>query len=117
MQFDAVPAKWARVLENCMRGDGVVSVALVQQTTGCCLGLSGTPPNPDIVWTTIQNMSQVAQHELVESSLLTTSEHFHLVCSLDGSPDIFAYAVFRRGETSLASALLSLRAGLVPDLE
>lgn len=112
VQPSTVSDRWAKVLDSCMSGDGVLSVALVQQTTGCCLGSSGNTPNPDIVWANIQNMTQVAQHESVESCLLTTSEHYHLVCSLSGTPGVLAYAVFRRQATSLAAALLALKAGL-----
>ncbi|MEY2936142.1 MAG: hypothetical protein RL033_6891, partial [Pseudomonadota bacterium] len=98
------------LLQSCSTIQGFQAVALLEPSTGVCLGHVGRELNPDIAWAMIQNLSVVARHERTESSLLTTERHFHLLCEVNQAPLAVAYAVFDREQTSLASAWLSLRA-------
>ena len=100
------------ILERCMKGNSIKSVAVVDRATGLCLGALGSELNPDVIWSNIQHMTTVAGRDPIQAGVVTTSTDHHLVSAMTGTPDRLIYAVFTRADCSLGAALAELRIAL-----
>jgi DNA-binding response OmpR family regulator len=107
------PAEVQASLLRCARIRGFHAAAQVDPSTGLCLGHTGGELQPDVAWSMIQNLSIVSRQEPTESCLVTTQEHFHIICRAHRGQSL-VYAVFHRAQTSLASAWLELRSIVSP---
>ncbi len=97
------------LLDECMQGAGVVGVALIQRSTGCCSGTRGRKLDPDIAWAHLQSLSIVSREEQVVDTALTTNRHYHLVHTLPGSSDTLVYAVVDSSHTQMTAARRRLK--------
>ncbi len=97
------------LLEECMQGVGVVGVALIGRSTGCCSGTRGQNLDPDIAWAHLQSLSIVSRQEQVVDTALTTNRHYHLVHALPGSPETLVYAVVDSTSTRMTAARRRLK--------
>jgi len=100
------------ILERCMKGNSIKSVAVVDRATGLCLGALGSELNPDVIWSNIQHMTTVAGRDPIQAGVVTTSTDHHLVSAMTGTPERLIYAVFTRADCSLGAALAELRIAL-----
>ena len=109
--FVAAPAASSRVdalLERCLRGDGVIGVAILDPIHGICLGRRGRWLNPDVVWAHIQFMNVIQRLETATDSIVCSDEHYHLVRLFSDPHPLCVYAIVD-AQVSLALARLELK--------
>lgn len=102
----------SELMDRCMLGGGVKGVAVIDRTSGRCLGQRGARLNPDIVWAHIQCLNAVAAQEHVADTVVATDRHYHLVRPLAERKDAFVYVLVKSSEVRLADARLNLARAL-----
>lgn len=81
------------LLSRCDAIEGVQGTALINRTTGTCLGRHGVAMDPDVVWAMLRCVGAAERGVRVEESIVTTDAHFHFATLLSNRPDILVYAL------------------------
>lgn len=101
------------LLEEAMRIDGAVGVALVDWQSGMCLGTHGGGPinlevaaagNTEVVRSKLKVMSNLGLNDKIEDILITLGEQYHLIRIDSKDPNLFFYLVLNRSQGNLAMA-------------
>ncbi len=96
------------ILEECMAGEGMLGAALLQRSSGFCLGRLGATLNPDTVWAQLACLNTAERQGRVEDGVLTIGGNYHLSRRVNSLEDTFIYAVAEGSKTRLAAARLWL---------
>jgi CheY-like chemotaxis protein len=102
----------SELMDRCMLGKGVKGVAVIDRSSGRCLGQRGVRLNPDIVWAHIQCLNAVSEQEQVADSTMSSDRHYHLVRPLLERRSAFVYALVNSTEVRLSEARLQLARAL-----
>lgn len=96
-------------LEAAMSIDHTKSAALVDPTTGVCLGWAGIAPDPAVVWAQIEALSALTRAgEKVGDFMIATDDSFHLLKPIRTRPSQLCYLVLERCGASLGHARAAL---------
>ena len=105
-------------LEEAMKINGAVGAALVDFTTGMCLGAIGgggldlelaAAGNTEVVRAKKQIRDQLGIQENIEDILITLESQYHLIRMSKNSRNIFYYLVLDRAKANLALARMTLK--------
>lgn len=105
-------------LAQAMQVDGAVGVALVDFTTGMCLGSLGgggldmelaAAGNTEVVRAKKKVRDQLGISDAIEDILISLDTQYHLIRMSKESPDMFFYFVLDRKKVNLAMARLVLK--------
>jgi hypothetical protein len=115
------------ILKRAMDIDGAVGVALVEYSSGMCLGTAGGGPgldleiaaagNTEVVRAKLRTMDKLGLGTAIEDILITLGTQYHLIRLISGASGegLFLYLALNRGQSNLAMArrqLSSLEADL-----
>lgn len=115
------------VLKRCMDIDGAVGVALVEYSSGMCLGTAGGGPeldlevaaagNTEVVRAKLRTMDKLGLGQGIEDILITLDRQYHLIRLISNAngEGLFLYLALNRSQANLAMARRSL-ANLERDL-
>lgn len=105
-------------LDEAMKIDGAVGVALVDWDTGMCLGTAqnGSPINLEIaaagntavVRSKMNVMQSLSLRDNIEDILITLGQQYHLIRLLSNHHKLFLYLVLTRSQANLALARYKL---------
>ena len=105
-------------LEEAMKINGAVGAALVDFTTGMCLGAIGgggldlelaAAGNTEVVRAKKQIRDQLGIKESIEDILITLESQYHLIRMSKNSRNIFYYLVLDKSKANLALARMTLK--------
>ena len=105
-------------LQQAMLIDGAIGVALVDYTTGMCLGSIGgggldmelaAAGNTEVVRAKKKIRDQLGITDSIEDILISLDTQYHLVRMSKESPNMFFYFVLDRSKVNLAMARLILK--------
>ena len=105
-------------LDAAMKINGAVGVALVDYTTGMCLGAIGgggldlelaAAGNTEVVRAKKQIRDQLGIKENIEDILISLEHQYHLIRMSKNSKNIFYYLVLDRDKANLALARMTLK--------
>lgn len=101
-------------LEEAMRIDGAIAVALVDFNSGMCLGAAGgnaqfniemaAAGNTAVVRAKMKVMKDLGLKDTVEDILITLGKQYHLLRPLTKAPNLFMYLATDRDKSNLALA-------------
>lgn len=107
-------------LEEAMRIDGALGVALVDMKSGMCLGTAGgssgldldvaAAGNTEVVRAKMKVMSALGVKGGIEDILITLDEQYHLIRILHSAGSLFMYLALDREKSNLAMARHKLSA-------
>ena len=99
-------------LNAAMAIDGAIGVALVDYTSGMCLGMAGGGPqlnmevaaagNTAVVRAKMKVMKDLGLKDQIEDILITLGRQYHLIRPLRRSPNLFLYLATDRDRSNLA---------------
>jgi CheY-like chemotaxis protein len=99
-------------LNAAMAIDGAIGVALVDYTSGMCLGMAGGSPqlnmevaaagNTAVVRAKMKVMKDLGLKDAIEDILITLGRQYHLIRPLRRSPNLFLYLATDRDRSNLA---------------
>jgi hypothetical protein len=108
-----------RSLEELMRIDGAIAVALVDWSSGMALGMAGgsnefnievaAAGNTQVVRAKMQVIKNLQLHDTVEDILMTLGKQYHLIRPLRSQPKLFLYISLNRTQANLAMARYTLQ--------
>ena len=105
-------------LDEAMQINGAVGVALVDYTTGMCLGAIGgggldlelaAAGNTEVVRAKKKIRDQLGIKENIEDILISLEHQYHLIRMSKNSKNIFYYLVLDRDKANLALARMTLK--------
>ena len=105
-------------LEEAMNINGAIGAALVDFTTGMCLGAIGgggldlelaAAGNTEVVRAKKQIRDQLGIKESIEDILITLESQYHLIRMSKNSKNIFYYLVLDKAKANLALARMTLK--------
>ena len=105
-------------LDQAMKINGAVGAALVDYTTGMCLGAVGgggldlelaAAGNTEVVRAKKNIRDQLGIKENIEDILITLESQYHLIRMSKNSRSIFYYLVLDKDKANLALARMTLR--------
>ncbi len=108
-----------QALDKAMEINGAVGVALVDFTSGMCLGTAGGGPidlelaaagNTEVVRAKKNVRDKLKIKDSIEDILITLETQYHLIRMFHNSKNIFLYLVLDRKSSNLALSRMSLRA-------
>ncbi|MCG8352670.1 MAG: hypothetical protein MI924_33305 [Chloroflexales bacterium] len=103
-----------RSLEELMRLEGAVAVALVDWSSGMALGIAGggsefnaevaAAGNTQVVRAKMQVIKNLQLNDTIEDILITLGKQYHLIRPLRSQPKLFLYISLNRTNANLAMA-------------
>ena len=105
-------------LQQAMELDGAIGVALVDFTTGMCLGSVGggdldmelaAAGNTEVVRAKKKIRDQLQISDLIEDILITLDSQYHLIRMARQNTNLFFYYVLDRKKSNLALARMALK--------
>jgi len=108
-------------LKQAMEIEGAVGVALVDYSSGMCLGQSGggdldlevaAAGNTEVIRAKIRTMEKLGLKEVIEDVLITLGTQYHLIRLLQGANNegLFLYIALSKSRANLAMARRELAA-------
>ena len=103
-----------QALDELMKQDGILCVAVVDSSNGMTLGQAGSGinvevaavVNTEIVRAKVKAMRTLGLNDKIEDILITLGKQYHIICPLTNKENIFLYGVFDRQHVNLALARL-----------
>jgi hypothetical protein len=107
------------ILKRAMDIDGALGVALVEYSSGMCLGTAGggeldlevaAAGNTEVVRAKLRTMDKLGLGQQIEDILITLDRQYHLIRLISGAngEGLFLYLALNRSQANLAMARRSL---------
>ena len=106
-----------QVLEELMKQEGALCVALVDSSSGMMLGHAGgginmevaAAANTEVVRAKLKAMRALGMNDKIEDILITLGKQYHILHPLSNKEGVFLYGVFDRQHANLALARLKAK--------
>ena len=106
-----------QTLEELMKQEGALCVALVDSSSGMMLGHAGgginmevaAAANTEVVRAKLKAMRALGMNDKIEDILITLGKQYHILHPLSNKEDVFLYGVFDRQHANLALARLKAK--------
>ena len=104
-------------LDELMKLDGILCIAVVDSGSGMLLGSAGSginievaaAANTEVVRAKLKAMRALGLNDKIEDILITLGKQYHILRPLSAKEGVFLYGVFDRHRANLALARLKLQ--------